>query len=76
MSRVDFSYNFATGKVYDVTQFLDGTHYNDLEGPYQVSFLQSTLEGRRSFSNMGARTQQKVRPALRLNYVYQPKARI
>ena len=31
LSRANFSYNFATGKVYDVTQFLDGTHYDDLE---------------------------------------------
>ena len=39
LSRANFSYNFATGKVYDVTQFLDGTHYDDLEDPYPVSFL-------------------------------------
>jgi len=76
LSRANFLYIVATGNVYDVTQFLDGTHYEDVKDPYQVSCLQSTPEGRASSSSMEARTQQKVQPALRSNRVYQPKARI
>ena len=34
LSRTNFSYIFATGNVYDVTQFLDGTHYEDVTDPY------------------------------------------
>ena len=76
LSRANFLYIFGTENVYDVTQFLDGTHCEDVKGSYQVSFLQSTPEGQGSFSSMGVRTQQKVRLALRLNRVYQPTIRI